>query len=52
MGCMWKTLWKGGKTTGEQGWISLALSSFALHKTRGFPYTMVISNTIYKSRSL
>ena len=36
MGCMWKTLWKGEKTTGEQG------SSFVLCNNGGFPCIVVI----------
>ena len=42
MGCTWKTIWKGEKTAGEQGWISLALSSFVLRKNGGLPYTVMI----------
>ena len=38
----WKTLWKGWKTTGEQGWMSLALSSFLLCENGGFLYTVVV----------
>ena len=42
MGCTWKTIWKGEKTTGEQGWIPFALSSFVLCKNGGLPYTVMI----------
>ena len=36
MGCTWKTLWKGRKIIGKQGWMSLALSSFLLYEKLRF----------------